>query len=155
MVKIPIWVCDFTSAVIRNTIKTFLSNFEEKWSIPYKYKFKVWCTGRRNTFKIQPKLITLIKSHWTWIQCLLATFSTTSNENPLTNSFWSTEFSVFWSAPVHCLPAGTHNQFHTGTCQQSVLSHLGDFKPKPLSKLNILNPQGGMVKQQQKSLGSM
>lgn len=33
----------------------------------------------------------------------------------------------------------TWNKFYTWTRQQSVLSHLQDFKPKSFSKLNILN----------------
>lgn len=51
-------------------------------------------------------------------------------------------FLVYCSAPLHCSPTSTYNQFYTWTCQQSVLSHLGDFKPRSFSKLNILNPGG-------------
>lgn len=52
----------------------------------------------------------------------------------------------------------TYNQFYTWTRQQSVLSHLQDFKPKSFSKLNILNQGHTDTKKnptQQKSLGSM
>lgn len=58
--------------------------------------------------------------------------------------FWfrALSFAVYCSAPLHCSPTSTYNQFYTWTCQQSALSHLGDFKPKSFSKLNILNPKG-------------
>ena len=61
---------------------------------------------------------------------------------------------MYCSAPLRCSPTSTYNQFYTWARQQSVLSHLEDFKPKSFSKLNILKP-GGRQGGKQKSLGSV
>lgn len=104
--------------------------------VPWKKEFI------QNPAQINHKEIILIDLNGLWIQYLLAVLLETSSEYQTPNVCWILSFSV--NVQLHCTgpPRVLTTNFTLELTQQSVLSHLEDFKPKSFSKLNILNPRG-------------